>query len=147
MYLSQITCVNIYYGEIILWNQCHTVYQVCVCVCVCVCVWQQGRYEAWTQGFAFTKVVLYHLRHTSSPFCSGYFGDGVWRTICWGWPWTMIFPISASHVARTTYVSHWHLTQNQFLKYGQGIWYTWRSLVYGNSFWQTFWYNTFITTW
>jgi hypothetical protein len=28
-------------------------------------------------GFALAKQVLYHLSHTSSPFCSGYFGDKV----------------------------------------------------------------------
>jgi hypothetical protein len=26
------------------------------------------------------------LSHISSPFCSGYLGDGVSRTICPGWP-------------------------------------------------------------
>jgi hypothetical protein len=31
----------------------------------------------WTQGFVLAKQVLYHLSHTSSPFCCGYFGDGV----------------------------------------------------------------------
>jgi hypothetical protein len=29
------------------------------------------------QGFVLAKQALYHLCHTSSPFCSGYFGDGV----------------------------------------------------------------------
>jgi hypothetical protein len=33
--------------------------------------------------------VLYHLSHTSSPFCSSYFGDGVLWTICLGWPQTL----------------------------------------------------------
>jgi hypothetical protein len=28
-------------------------------------------------GFALAKQVLYGLSHTSSPFCAGYFGDGV----------------------------------------------------------------------
>jgi hypothetical protein len=28
-------------------------------------------------GFAFAKQALYHLSHTSSLFCSGYFGDRV----------------------------------------------------------------------
>jgi hypothetical protein len=28
-------------------------------------------------GFEIAKQVLYHLSHTSSPFCSGYFGDGI----------------------------------------------------------------------
>jgi hypothetical protein len=28
------------------------------------------------QGFALIKQSLYYLSHTSSPFCSGYFGDG-----------------------------------------------------------------------
>jgi hypothetical protein len=29
-----------------------------------------------TQGFAVAKQELYHLSYTSSPFYSGYFGDG-----------------------------------------------------------------------
>jgi hypothetical protein len=36
---------------------------------------------SWTEFeimiFALAKQELYHLSHTSSPFCSGYFGDGV----------------------------------------------------------------------
>jgi hypothetical protein len=30
----------------------------------------------WTRGFALAKQVLCCSSHTSSPFCSGYFGDG-----------------------------------------------------------------------
>jgi hypothetical protein len=41
------------------------------------------------------------------PFCSAYFGDGVLRTICLGWPQISILLISASQVARITDVSHW----------------------------------------
>jgi hypothetical protein len=48
-------------------------------------------------------VVLYCLSHTSSPFCSGYFGDGgVSHTICLGWLQTAILLISASQIARIT---------------------------------------------
>jgi hypothetical protein len=47
----------------------------------------------------------YRLSHTSSPFCSGYLGDEIPRTICLGWPGTVIL-ISASQVARITDVSH-----------------------------------------
>jgi hypothetical protein len=36
------------------------------------------------------------LNHTSSPFCSGYFGDRVSWTICLGWPWTAVLPVSVS---------------------------------------------------
>jgi hypothetical protein len=36
----------------------------------------------WTQGFVFAKQELYPLSHTSSPFCFGYFGDGISQTIC-----------------------------------------------------------------
>jgi hypothetical protein len=61
----------------------------------------------WTQGFTFAKQVLYHLSHTSSPFCFSYFGDGVLWTICMGWPQTAILPISDSQVARITGVNHW----------------------------------------
>jgi hypothetical protein len=42
------------------------------------------------------------LSHTPSPFCSGYFGDGILRTFCSGWPPTLIFPISVFQVARIT---------------------------------------------
>jgi hypothetical protein len=30
-----------------------------------------------TQGFSLTEQTFYHLSHTSSPFCSTYFGDTV----------------------------------------------------------------------
>jgi hypothetical protein len=56
----------------------------------------------WTQGFALATKILYHLSHTSSPLCSGYFGDGVLGTICLGWPQTTILPISASQISRNT---------------------------------------------
>jgi hypothetical protein len=46
------------------------------------------------------------LSQTSSPFCSGYFGDRISQTICLGWPWTMILLILASQVARITGISH-----------------------------------------
>jgi hypothetical protein len=44
--------------------------------------------EGLNAGLAkcLAKQVLYHLSHTSSPFCSGYFGDGVSPTICLGCP-------------------------------------------------------------
>jgi hypothetical protein len=35
-----------------------------------------------TQGFAHAKQVLYRLSPSSSPFCSGYFRDGVFQTLC-----------------------------------------------------------------
>jgi hypothetical protein len=59
-------------------------------------------------GFVLAKQVLCCMNHSNSPFCSGYFGVGVSRTICPGWPQTMILPISASQVARITDVSHQH---------------------------------------
>jgi hypothetical protein len=46
------------------------------------------------------------LRHTSGPFCSGYFGDGD----CGGWGRLVNYfarlPISASRVVRITNISH-----------------------------------------
>jgi hypothetical protein len=64
------------------------------------------RTRVWTQVCIFTKQVFYHLSHPSSPLCSGYFGFGVSQTICSGWPWTMILPISVSKVAGIRGVSH-----------------------------------------
>jgi hypothetical protein len=56
-------------------------------------------------GFEFN--MLYGLNHTSRPFFSGYFGDGVSQSIrlCWHQTITLLF--SASPVARITCLSHW----------------------------------------
>jgi hypothetical protein len=51
-------------------------------------------------------LTLYPLSHTSSPFCSAYFGDGVLQTFCLAWAGTTILLITASHVAGITGVSH-----------------------------------------
>jgi hypothetical protein len=51
------------------------------------------------------------LSHTASPFCSGYFGDMVFKTISPGWPHTSILLISASQIVRNIGVSHQHPDQ------------------------------------
>jgi hypothetical protein len=43
---------------------------------------------------------------------TGLFWDRVSETICLGWLWTMILPISASWVARIIGVSHGSLAPN-----------------------------------
>jgi hypothetical protein len=48
------------------------------------------------------KQALYHLSHTSSPFWSVYFGDGISKIIFSGCPTTSILPISAYQVAGIT---------------------------------------------
>jgi hypothetical protein len=55
------------------------------------------------------KLALYHLSHTCSAFCSGYFGDGVLRTISPGLTSNLLLPISASQAAGITGVSYWRL--------------------------------------
>jgi hypothetical protein len=65
-------------------------------------------------SFALAKEVLYCLSHTSSSFCSGYFGAGISQMICLGWPHAMILQISASQVARITGVSHQSLANLKF---------------------------------
>jgi hypothetical protein len=63
----------------------------------------------WSQGLILARQALYHLIHSSSSFfCVGYFQDRVSRNTCPGWQ-TLILLISASRVARTTGMSHWHL--------------------------------------
>jgi hypothetical protein len=71
-------------------------FQKCICCC---CFWRD-----WALSLPSRHSTT--LSHTCSPFCSGYFGDGVSWTICLGWPQTSILPISASQVARITSVSH-----------------------------------------
>jgi hypothetical protein len=67
-------------------------------------------------GFTLAEQALYCLSHTSSPFCSGYFGDGVSRAICLSWPRTAILPISASQVARISGLSRCpHTLDPQFV--------------------------------
>jgi hypothetical protein len=73
---------------------------LCVCVCVCVVV-----------GFELRASLLpgRHSATWATPpalFCIGYFQARVSRTICLGWPWTMILLITVSWVARITGVSH-----------------------------------------
>jgi hypothetical protein len=73
-----------------------------------------GETRVWTLGFVLAKQVLYHLRHTSRLFCSGYFRDGVSLTICPSWPRTVILLISASPVARIIGARLWHLAGYAF---------------------------------
>jgi hypothetical protein len=70
----------------------------------------------WDWGFVLAKQVLYCLNHDFRPFCSGYFGDGILRTVCLGWPQTAILLISNSQIARITGVSLWHLDLTQSFK-------------------------------
>jgi hypothetical protein len=72
---------------------CHSILRIWLLFC---------ESRVWSQGFVLVKQVLYYLSHTSSPFCSGYFRDGVLRAICVGWPWTVILPSSASQVQNLT---------------------------------------------
>jgi hypothetical protein len=65
-----------------------------------------GNTGVWTQGLKLARQVLCHLSSPPALFCVGYFQDrGSW-IIFLGWPWTLIFLISASWV-RIIDVSHW----------------------------------------
>jgi hypothetical protein len=57
---------------------------------------------------ALAKQVLYCLNLISSPFCSGYFGDGVLQTICPSLA-SNIHPLDLSLPSRMTGLSHWCL--------------------------------------
>jgi hypothetical protein len=57
---------------------------------------------------------VYHFSHTSSPFCSGYFGNGILGTICLSCPWTVSLLISASQLGRITGMSHRHPVPTHF---------------------------------
>jgi hypothetical protein len=48
-----------------------------------------GGTRVWTWGFVVARLVLYHISHTSSPLCSGYFEDRV--SFFPGLAWTVIF--------------------------------------------------------
>jgi hypothetical protein len=55
----------------------------------------------WDWGLN-SRQALYHLGHISRSYCSGYFGDGVSKTVFLDWPPTVILPISAFQVVRIT---------------------------------------------
>jgi hypothetical protein len=57
-------------------------------------------------GLHACKVGALPPESASSPFCSGYFGVGDLSTICLSWAWTVVYPISASQVARVVGMSH-----------------------------------------
>jgi hypothetical protein len=62
----------------------------------------------WNWGLSLELHILADtlpLEPHSSPFCSGYFGDGISQTICPGWHHTVILLISASQVATSTWLN------------------------------------------
>jgi hypothetical protein len=69
----------------------------------------RGGSEVLTEGFALAKQALYCLSHTSSPFCSDYFGDGGLKTYLPGLASNHTLPISASQEARITDMNHRYL--------------------------------------
>jgi hypothetical protein len=73
-------------------------------------------FELRTQIFPLAKQAFCPLSHTTSPFCSGYFGARVLKIIFLGWPQTAVLPISASQEARITGVSHQYLTHIKSVK-------------------------------
>jgi hypothetical protein len=77
---------------------------------VCLFLWD------WGLNSEFPAQAYYSLNHTSSPFCSGYFGDRVLRTSYPCWPGTSVLPISASKVARITGVNHNNLPSSRIFK-------------------------------
>jgi hypothetical protein len=83
----------------------------------------------WTQGFVLAKQVLYSLSYASSPFCSGCFEDGILRTICLGWPQTLILPMSASQIVKITGMSHKHPPKKLYLSIYLSIIYLYKQDV------------------
>jgi hypothetical protein len=69
----------------------------------------QSKGMYWFLIFFFAKQALYRLSHTSSPFFSVYFEDGMSWTICSYWPQTAILLFSVSQAVEIMDVSHWHL--------------------------------------
>jgi hypothetical protein len=69
--------------------------------------------KAGTQSLETSDRVV--SKWTPSPFCSGYFGDGIQQTICPGWLQTEILLISASQIVSITGVSRWPLAERDLL--------------------------------
>jgi hypothetical protein len=75
-----------------------------MCIIIYFVVFVGLRFELKALHFILPKQVHYCLSHISSPFCSGYFTDEVFQTVCSGCSWTSIFQISQE--ARITGMSH-----------------------------------------
>jgi hypothetical protein len=67
-----------------------------------------GRTQTHEDHLAGVQLCQVDSECPCSPFCSGYFGDGVSQTTFLSWPLTTVLPISASQIARITGVSHQH---------------------------------------
>jgi hypothetical protein len=96
-----------------IYNYTHTHTYIYVYIYIHIyiyCVWfffSWGTVWSLNSRLLLAKQALYRLSHTSCPFSSGYFGDGVSQTICPGQPWTMILLISVFQVPRISGMSHW----------------------------------------
>jgi hypothetical protein len=75
------------------WNNRNYISENCLKSGVCRQIWEEWVFQflryfegtgGGTQGFKLVMQALYCLSHTSSPFYFGYFGDGIWRTLCLG---------------------------------------------------------------
>jgi hypothetical protein len=55
--------------------------------------------------------------HLQPIFALVYFGEGISQTICLSWLPTTVLPISASHIARMTGMSHQHPAPTFFFQY------------------------------
>jgi hypothetical protein len=98
---------------------------LCVCAQISLIYFNfffSGGTGVWSQGFGLAKQGLKHLSHTSSTFCSCYFGDEVSWTICRRCPWISNLPISAFQIARTPGIIHQHPANSPSLKGTSHIW-------------------------
>jgi hypothetical protein len=72
-------------------------------------IWHTG---VWTPGFELPRQALYHLSLVPAFLCVGHFRDRFLSTVCPAWPWTAVFLISNSQVARITGKSQWCLAKH-----------------------------------
>jgi hypothetical protein len=70
-------------------------------------VWTLNSVSNWTQFELYTyKACTPPVEPCLQSICSAYFGDRVSETICSGWHWATILPISGSPIARIIGMSH-----------------------------------------
>jgi hypothetical protein len=99
LYYSSVIYINIYiYMHIYVYIHILTFIYFCCCFLV-------------RQEFELRILALQNKNFSSwamhpRSFLSGYFEDIVSQTICLGWPWTVVLPISASQVAKMTDMNH-----------------------------------------
>jgi hypothetical protein len=71
---------------------------------------------------SLARQVPYHLSLTSSPFCAGYFGDGVWLLLRLVWIMILLFTLPINDgIASAHYYAHFFFKMELAIFFAQTV--------------------------